>query len=275
MRLRKLTLRFFLSILILTIGGGGLYYQQHPNVANCFLVGVSDFDQEGPDLYVSPDTPLETRNLLWEVIDQARDRVSDFWGSWPKNPIIIYCHNSEDFARYGSGTPGVAYLNPFQAFVVIGPEGLRTDIMSHELCHVELFERIGWFASEFEKPAWFDEGLALMLDYRYARREQQARHFGFLVDWDRNLKNGAPYLDLNELQSLEDFSSGDLRRKVFAYITSGKEVSRWLEIVGPAGLQELTLQLSRGGDFEQLYEEVENTHRRAQRRYTENGYSAP
>ncbi len=203
---------------------------------------------------------MEVRNLLWHIIDRARDRNVRFWGEWKNQPIIIYCHNQADFARYGSGTPGVAYLNPTQCFIVIGPDGLRTDIMSHEMCHVELFQRIGWLASEFEKPAWFDEGLALMLDYRYAKREEKTRYFGFLIDWDRSLRSGSSYVELDELQKLEGFSQGDLRRKVFAYLTAGKEVSRWLEIVGKEGLLEFTEKLKQGARFLEVYAQIEQVY---------------
>lgn len=256
-RIRKIVLRSLLALLLL---GGivlGVYYTEHPNIVRCFLVSASDFDKEGTDVYVSRETPIEVRNLLWHIIEKAQSRNIGFWGEWKNHPVIIYCHNEADFKRYGSGTPGVAYLNPTQCFIVIGPHGLRTDIMSHEMCHVELFQRIGWFASEFEKPAWFDEGLALMLDYRYAKREEKTRYFGFLIDWDRGLRNGSSYVELNDLKTLEGFSQGDLRSKIFAYLTAGKEVSRWLEIVGKDGLLHFTSQLNQGASFQKAYAEVE------------------
>lgn len=256
-RIRKILLRSILTLMILGGGVLGFYYSQHPNIVRCFFVAVSDFDKEGNQVYVSPDTPMEVRNLLDHIIGQARDRNTVFWGKYESRPAIIYCHNQADFKRYGSGTPGVAYLNPLQCYLVIGPEGLRTDIMSHEMCHAELFHKIGWRASEFQKPAWFDEGLALMLDYRYAKREEKARYFGFLIDWDRSLRNGSSYVELNDLQTLEGFSQGDLRSTVFAYLTAGKEVSRWLEIVGKEGLLQFTDELRKGADFQESYQHIE------------------
>ena len=257
-QIRKILLRCILALMV--VGGGilAVYYSQHPNIVRCFIVDFSDFDKESHHVYVSRDTPPEVRNLLDHIIGQARERNISFWGTCESTPAIIYCHNPSDFKRYGSGTPGVAYLNPTQCYIVIGPDGLRTDIMSHEMSHVELFHKIGWRASEFQKPAWFDEGLALMLDYRYAKREEKTRYFGFLIDWDRSLRSGSSYVELNDLQTLEGFSQGgDLRSTVFAYLTAGKEVSRWLEIVGKDGLLHFTHQLSKGVNFQEAYSQVE------------------
>lgn len=259
-RIRKIGLRIFLTVLLLSGIVLGMYYAKHPNIVRCFFVSISDFDKEQAHVYVSRETPIEVRNLLGHIIEKAQSRNVSFWGKWKNHPVIIYCHNEADFKRYGSGTPGVAYLNPLQCYIVIGPNGLRTDIMSHEMCHVELFQRIGWMASEFEKPAWFDEGLALMLDYRYAKREEKTRYFGFLIDWDRSLRSGLDYVELNDLQTLEGFSKGDLRNKVFAYLTAGKEVSRWLEIVGKEGLLRFTTQLRDGAAFQEAYAEIEQEY---------------
>ena len=248
-------------LLAFLVAGAGIYYKIYPNTSRCFVVGFHDFDQESPHTYVSKDTPPEARNLLQDIIKHASHRVVAFWGSKKGNPIIIYCHNEEAFKQFGSGTPGVAYLTPFQTFVVIGPKGLRTDIMSHELCHVELFQRLGWWKSEFQKPAWFDEGLALMVDYRYSHREKKSRHFGYLIDWDRRITRGFTAIGLDELGTLNDFSKGNPQRKVFAYVTAGMEVSRWLEISGAEGVHDLIKSIRQGNSFHEAYAEVEEKYK--------------
>ncbi len=266
--MKKILIKILLGILLLTSISTVSYYFTHPNISQCFLIGFSDFDQIKEGIYVSPETPADERNLLLEVVTQSEARIKDFWGAWTGTPHIIYCHTQEDYDTYGSHTPGVAYLNPFATYIVISPRGLRTDIMSHEMCHVELFTRIGWWASEHEKPTWFDEGLALMLDYRYSKRERRGRYFGFLADWDRGLKAGEDYLPLQSLQTLEDFSQGDLKRQVFAYITSGMEVSRWLEVVGKEGLHEFVAQIADGGEFPQTYSHLESSYKKQANNFT-------
>jgi hypothetical protein len=126
---------------------------------------------------------------------------------------------------------------------------------------VELFQRLGWWKSEFQKPAWFDEGLALMVDYRYSHREKKSRHFGYLIDWDRRITRGFPAIALDELHTLSDFSKGNAQRKVFAYVTAGMEVSRWLEVSGVEGVHELIGNIRRGETFDRAYTEIEANYK--------------
>lgn len=257
-------MRCTLAVLVLVTAGAGIYALRYPSMIRCMTVTWRDFDLAQKEVYVSPDTPPAVRNLLRHLIVRSEKRVSALWGDFKAKPVIIYCHNQTDFEQFGAGSPGVAYLTPLGPYVVIGPRGMRTDVISHELCHAELFSRIGWYNSEFHKPAWFDEGLAMQLDYRYARRGR-SRYFGFMVDWERRVGKGGKAFDLNSLKGREAFTSGDFRQTELAYVTSGMEVSRWLEAVGEEGLLRFTEGLMEGGSFEQVYTEVEQAGKQQER----------
>ena len=229
---------------------------KYPSIVRCMTVEWRDFDQVDEQVFVSPDSPPATRNLLRSLLDRGELRVAELWGGYQATPKVIYCHNETYFKQFGAGSPGVAYLTPIGPYIVIGPRGLRTDVVSHELCHAELFSRIGWWNSEFEKPAWFDEGLAMQLDYRYANRSH-SRFFGFMIDWERRVGKGDKAFGLKNLTDREAFTSGDFRQTELAYVTSGMEVSRWLENVGREGLLHFTSMLHHGYSFEKAYDEIE------------------
>jgi len=73
----------------------------------------------------------------------------------------------EQHAQYGiPSTPATVFYTPFRAIMVIGPDGINLDVLSHEMCHTELYHRLGWWRKEMRIPTWFDEGLAMQLDYR-------------------------------------------------------------------------------------------------------------
>lgn len=237
------------------------YIVRYPSIVRCMTVEMRDFDQVSPNVYVSPDTPPASRSLLKDLMRRSKTRVAELWGNYEANPTFIYCHNETYFKQFGAGSPGVAYLTPVGAYVVIGPRGMRTDVISHELCHAELFSRIGWWNSEFEKPAWFDEGLSMQLDYRYARRGH-SRFFGFMIDWERRVGKGDKAFDLENLYDREAFTSGDFRQTELAYVTSGMEVSRWLETVEREGLLLFTERLRSGETFDKAYGDIEKEEKK-------------
>ncbi|MFK7972485.1 MAG: hypothetical protein AB8F95_19095 [Bacteroidia bacterium] len=244
------------TALVLLIAGTAIYVSRYPSIVRCMTIAFQDFDKLDQKVYVSPGTPPETQNLLRELIKRSEVRVADLWGGYAAEPVLIYCHDNSCFDRFGAGSPGVAYLTPLGPYVVIGPRGLRTDVLSHELCHAELFTRIGWWNSEFEKPAWFDEGLAMQLDHRYAKRGH-SRFFGFMIDWERRVGKDNEAFALHKLRDRSAFTSGDFRQTELAYVTSGMEVSRWLEAVGHMGLLRFTDRLCSGESFEKAYAEIE------------------
>ncbi|WP_332368176.1 hypothetical protein [Spirosoma telluris] len=45
------------------------------------------------------------------------------------------------------------------SYLILGPDGNNTDVIAHELCHDELFARLGWWRVKRQIPQWFNEGL--------------------------------------------------------------------------------------------------------------------
>jgi hypothetical protein len=100
------------------------------------------------------------------LVAEARARIGTTFGaSRNKAPVIflsrtdgIWPLNLNDYASTG-------FLGPLSC-VIVGPKGRGVDVLAHELMHAEIFERIGFFRRLTNWPTWFDEGLAMQVDFR-------------------------------------------------------------------------------------------------------------
>ena len=244
-------------VLSVTLGGGaglvlviGLYVLSHLAQMRCLLVAYSALEEVSPGVYVDPQMAASERQTLLQALDQAQARLRFFFDSLESRPTIIVGTSPQVMRRYGSPLipPGMNHATPFGSYIVLGPGGLNADVICHELCHAELLARIGWYARRHQVPTWFDEGLALMFDYRYASSHTL---WSWLTDGGKN----AP--PLSQLDTMDEFLAVSQRSPYLSYVTAMKEVFRWMSIVGRPGLDELLARLRAGEGFAAVYQELE------------------
>lgn len=222
-----------------------------PGLLRAWRINQSDFTKLSDRIYISPDTPEERADSLLLLISQAHQRNRIFWGEQKAEIPIIYCHTAECFQRYAAVrkaqiAPASFFYTPVFAYVLIGPYGLHSEVLAHELCHPELFVRTGWYQHEFKLPVWFFEGLAMQLDQREAYGEAQ---------WLSLQNSQTPLPKLSELASVNCFFGGD---PFVNYTLARHELGRWLDLVGKEGLYRLIEGLDEGKEFAQLYQNIEN-----------------
>lgn len=270
----RLFLRYVLPFLMaLPIGFLILY----PQVVRCIGVEHSaDFrplpglEQGGPVYVHQSVTARQQRQLRGHVLT-ARDRIRRFWGDRRGRAVLIYCPQQTDYEQYcvdGEGA-GCSLGTPWGAsYLILGPEGNNADVIAHELCHDELFARLGWWRVKRQIPQWFNEGLALMVDYRFSNPavwdrpdSTKANRAGFEDDDDLMPFARRPMLKLTELETTRDFFGGDYGHVMLAYRTAADEVSRWLTTVGRAGVLALTDAVATGDDFSDTYRHLERVKR--------------
>ncbi|AKD54610.1 hypothetical protein [Spirosoma radiotolerans] len=200
----------------------------------------------------------------------AFDRIRRFWGDRRGQAILIYCPVQSDYERYCAGGEGAGCSvgTPWgTSYLILGPEGNSTDVIAHELCHDELFTRIGWWRVKRQIPQWFNEGLALMVDYRFSNpavweqpdSTDQAPSFS---EENTTLPfPQRPLLTLTELETTRDFFGGDYTHTMLAYQTAADEVARWLAVVGREGVPALTDAINAGQEFSETYRQLERNKR--------------
>ena len=257
--------RWFLSLLIaLPIG----LYLLFPTLWRCLTVSYSDefraVNVAGRMVYVSAEATPRQRNVLLAHLETASTRIRRFWGGQRGQAVLIYCPTQQQYARYCSGGEGAGCSlgMPWgDSYLVVGPEGNSPDVLAHELCHDELFARLGWLTIKRQVPQWFNEGLALMVDYRFSAADGDARvrFLRYDAEWNyraRGPRGLSPQLvpGLSSLETTRDFFYGDYARVMLAYLTAGREVSRWLATDGPTALPRLVTELATGEPFDEAYQ---------------------
>ena len=234
----------------------------------CQVVGVNPAFRAGSTqlarVFVSHDTPVGQEQQLLKNLKQADNRLKTFWlvhraDRRQGRATIIYCHTDEQYGRYcggGESSAGCSLGTPWgQSFLVVGRQGSTADVLAHELCHDELLARLGWWRVQRQVPQWFNEGLALMVDYRFTNPTPDSlkRATDYADEWAFQHLDGQPTITLTELSTVRDFFGGDFHRTMQAYMLSATEVSRWLAVAGRPGVQALVTTLSNGQDFEAEY----------------------
>ena len=236
-----------LSLMLLVIG---VLWLRQPGLIRAYFVDWSDFEEVGPNIYVSPGTPDSKIDSLLLLVSQARHRNALFWGETLGKQAILYCHTSKAIREYSAipnqkEVTAAFYFTPAFSYVQVGPSGLNSEVLAHELCHPELFERTGWYHHEFNLPVWFFEGLAMQLDHRESYGDKR---------YERILTSGEHVPELREIGDWPGFFGGDA---FVNYTVARKEVQRWLKIVGKEGLFELIDGLDDMEDFDSWYHQIE------------------
>lgn len=267
-------LRYVFPLLVVLPVGLLLLY---PQLLRCMRIGQSaEFGQmPGTDaVFVSHAASRPERQRLAEHLRTARLRIRQFWGDQRGHATLIYCPQQAIYEQYCAGGEGAGCslgLPWGASYLVLGPDGNNTDVIAHELCHDELFARLGWWTVKKQIPQWFNEGLALMLDYRFSNPavwENAGKTSPSDPAFDDDQMPFAPgtMLKLSDLETTRDFFAGDYGRVILAYQTSADEVARWLAVVGRAGVPALTDSVVKGVPFGEAYRQLEQQHRSRHRR---------
>lgn len=229
-----------MAAITLALLSGGLAIYARDTIA-CSLVRHSDFVQIGENVYVAPDTSGEHRKQLLSLIEEAKSRVASTYGHLESSPVIIAAMGMDSLKGCSSNEYATTHFLPGRAFIVIGPKGHNIDIISHELVHSGTFEQIGYWARTFHMPVWFEEGVAMQVDYR--------ERYDLLVE-----KDHSPRLD--GLWYGWQFFHGDDAELTNHYAIAKAEVKRWFSKAGDGSVQSLLREVKSGEDFHETYQKM-------------------
>ena len=212
-----------------------------PNETRSIGVFLYDFEKDGK-LYYRPDVSEKKIVKLQKLLKQAEQRVADFWGEKTADPTFIFCDNDQDYKKFGNpaGSPAITFLK-FKGYVVISQDGMDLDILSHEISHVELYKRIGFFNRLFDIPIWFDEGLAMQVDYRPY----------YSIDTLQKLSDNFTKLPkVTTMNSPAEFFSGTHEEIMQNFRAAKYKVSQWYEF---DVLKNFVEAIKSGKSFEDAY----------------------
>jgi hypothetical protein len=264
---KKLGLRFgkvlLTGFVVLAVSVAFLY----PQLFYCQIVSFSDFSSEKGSVYFSPEIKRVHFSILKNLIAKSEARVDSFYSGRKSDPVFIICSNIEQYEKYCRSTEGAGCSigTPWgNNYIVLNAQGLNVDVISHEMSHIELLERIGWWKTTFDIPQWFNEGIALMLDRRFVSNPDPAdRYFEYMDEWLYYTRGGQEILELEDISTIREFFSGEQRQVMLAYMTAGMEVSYWLARVGDSGFRNFINDMHRGNSFSDAYANVEKASKHA------------
>lgn len=250
------------------------YLLLYPQVFWCLLIDSSADFHLLPGtgrVYVHHTATASQQMQLRQHRQRANSRIRQLWSDQQGRAILIYCPLQDDYERYCAGGEGAGCSvgTPWgSSYLILGPEGNNTDVIAHELCHDELFARLGWWRVKRQIPQWFNEGLALMVDYRFSnpatwQQPDRLAHRPPFSDETPSLPfPQRPILKLTDLETTRDFFGGDGMHTMLAYQTAADEVARWLAVVGRAGVPVLGSAVQAGHDFGDTYRQLERAKRK-------------
>lgn len=237
---KKIRFVFPVILIFLLLITGTAFYLYPPEIYRCLFISLSpDFEKIGHEIYISKNTPDEIRDSVYSLIKEADNRVKSFWESGKRvgNPKIIYCHSNDALLMLSRKKSVVTYKTPINCYIIISKNSLDLDIISHELFHTEFAARIGYLNSMYEIPVWFDEGLAMQVDYRSQFSDSE---------YDKCKDRIEGKIKLSELTTSEEFWSDNY---YLHYLKSGHEINQRMKKSGKKGLKKLITSIKEGESF--------------------------
>lgn len=243
-------MKIFKLTIYLIIVFAFLFAWLFPQFLRCYFVEYDNFQEIKPNIFVEKKTPQKQQDSLLKYVESAEKRLKTFWGGKNGQAKIIFCKNSITYQKYAKTTEGAGFSigTPLGSWIILNQDGLNVDVIAHEMCHDELMTKLGWWKTKQEIPTWFDEGLALMLDYRFVSTQDSIQRY---IDYRTELSYLSPVpIPLNELNTQKDFfGQGELLTKI-AYFTSAVEVSRKISLKGKKEIFRIINKTEKDGKFE-------------------------
>lgn len=161
----KLSVLLLCSLSAIAIVGG--FSQRH--ALACELIEYAkhaEYSEISPNVFASHAFNRDQKDKLLAVIELGKSRVNQTFGNMIANPKVVIAANDTEAADFGANPFGKALLTPLGQCLILGPKGQNIDVIAHEYTHAEVHHRVGWLNHLLNVPIWFNEGVALLVDFR-------------------------------------------------------------------------------------------------------------
>ncbi len=205
-----------------------------PGPTACLLVGAVELHQLSGGSLSESESEVDQQ---WQVqlTRDARARIESAFGAVESKPILVFFDQPDGFGPFRLNAYGSTQFIGSRACVMIGPKGQNVDVVAHELMHAEIHHRVGYLAYFLQIPTWFDEGVAMQVDYRsrYSLSPQDAQNTAYVRD----------------LTAGSTFFKGDDQALTRNYASAKHEVASWLSKVGSTSLYSRLQRMRDGQSF--------------------------
>jgi hypothetical protein len=227
--------RFILASIaaIIVLGTATLAFA-FPGSTACALIEFSGLETLHDGTRIQPSSTNAERQAILEIQTQAKTRIENMFGAPRAKPLVVFLNNPATIFTFKSNGYGSTHFVGPRVCVIFGPQGTNVDVVAHELLHAELSERVGSWRRFSEIPAWFDEGVAMQVDYRSRYDSSQA------VD-------ATELASVQMLKTNDQFNVGNDEEITRHYARSKRAVAQWLEKIGRSNLY-VRLERIRAGE---------------------------
>jgi len=218
------TLRLRISMipvaLVFALGlGVTAFAAANPGVAVCVASNFLPLTRLEDGTLVEPHSfDADQAAVAQRLLADGKGRIREIFGDPRSTPIVVFFNNAASFWPFRLNDYGSTHVIGTRTCVLIGPNGRNLDVVAHELMHAEIVDRVGVVAKFTELPTWFDEGLAMQVDFR--------------PEYDIAGGANAETKSVRALQSAGDFYVPDSRQLTGNYASAKAEVALWARQVG-------------------------------------------
>jgi len=185
---------------------------------------------------VASDSPFSAPNA--ELLQKAKARITSKFGPMRSQPTVYFFDQNDTLWSTRINPYGSTSFLGFKTCVAIGPYGQNIDVVAHELMHAEIEERAGSWRRAREIPIWFDEGLAMQVDYREKYNFQTPQRTD----------------DVMRLNSAREFFSTDGDTLTYNYTAAKSHVEAWLLRNSGTDIFESLARIKNGTSFDSVWQ---------------------
>lgn len=216
--------RTFLAFSVVVVGLGlAVYVYANPGVAVCAFV---DGEQKYPA-------------TVDQLLSESRIRIKNTFGVPGAKPIVVFFNDKNAFLPLKLNEYGSTQFIGSRVCVMIGPKGKNIDVVAHELMHAEIAAQVGYWNRLTQLPVWFDEGLAMQVDFRpqYVLRDGA----------------GAGTRYVKTLGSVREFFVPNSDLLTMNYASAKAEVASWVAGVGHKSVYGQLERVRAGESFDAVF----------------------
>ena len=230
-RTSLMTSRSLVLLLGLAVSPFTAFAIAFPGPTSCLLVSASGASDQSATSFSSDDATTN-QSTSQQLLDEARKRIESTFGKPAASPIVVFLGSSNRIGPFRLNAYGSTQFVGTRTCVMIGTKGRSVDVLAHELMHAELYQRVGPLTYFLEVPTWFDEGVAMQVDWR----DRYALGSDAAADLPR----------VRELTTPSQFFVADDAALTLHYALAKYEVAKWLSLVGRDSLYSQFARLRSG-----------------------------
>jgi hypothetical protein len=226
--------KFLITMFAVVLVSAATFAFALPGPTACLLIGLAELHKLSDGSLTKSESEVDQQRYI-QLTRDARARIESTFGVVESQPILVFFDQPDRFGPFSLNAYGSTQFIGSRACVMVGPKGQNVDVVAHELMHAEIHHRVGYLKRFLQLPTWFDEGVAMQVDYRsrYSLSPQDALQTAFVRD----------------LTTYSTFFKGDDQALTRNYASAKHEVASWLSKVASTSLYSRFQRIRDGQSF--------------------------